>query len=89
MTKEELWNLEETQHLKSAWENFALQQCEKLSAKDKVIEKYQKILQTIASWEERIEDYYGGVFINWSEMCHDMIDFAKNSLNEGDVDETK
>lgn len=81
MTREELWNLEETQHLKKSWEDFALQQCEKLSNLEKQLEEHKQALQTISEWDQYTEDYYGGVSINWNQMCHDMIEFAKNFLN--------
>ena len=44
--------------------------------------KAQEALKKIYYMRENIEDYYGGVSINYSKMAHDMEDIAESTLKE-------
>ena len=41
---------------------------------------FEEALRKIASFNERREDYYGGVSINYAEMCNDMIKIAQDVI---------
>ena len=77
-------NTELLQHNKDAWETFALQQCEKVNELKILCKRYKTALEVLANYDENVEDYYGGVSINYSKMCHDMIDYAKAMINNID-----
>ena len=89
MGEKEQFDLVITNHLKDGWQNFALQKCEQLASVDEKLYKYKQALKTISEWDENLEDYYGGVSINYAKMTQDIIEFAKNAINniEGGKDE--
>lgn len=43
---------------------------------------YEAALHKIASFKEHLEDYYGGVSINYSAMLNDIINIAAKALTE-------
>lgn len=40
----------------------------------------EEALKKIANFKENIEDYYGGVSINYAKMVDDIIEIAKKAL---------
>lgn len=89
MTDKEKFDIVITEHLKDGWQNFALQKCEQLALVDEKLYRYKQAIKTISEWDQYTEDYYGGVSIDYVKMAHDIIEFAKNAINniEGDKDE--
>lgn len=86
MSDKEQFDVAITQHLKNGWQNFALQKCEQLELENRKLCEYKQALQTISEWDQCIEDYYGGVSIDYAKMARDIIEFSKNAINniEGD-----
>ena len=44
--------------------------------------KYREVLEKIANYEEQLEDYYGGVSIDYAKFAYDIIDMAEKALKE-------
>lgn len=45
-------------------------------------EFYKSIIEKIANFDENLEDYYGGVAINYGEAFRDIVNLAKRALND-------
>ena len=71
-----------SEHLKSGWRNFSLQQLEQSEKLGKQMFKYKEALEIISNFMENWEDYYGGVGINYHEMINSIINVAKTALKE-------
>lgn len=46
------------------------------------MDKYREALEKIATHESNVEDYYGGVAVNWHQFSLDLIEIANKALLE-------